>query len=133
MQRIKAAKGVPPAMGPYSLAVIHDGIVYTAGQIGLTVDAVIVDGGVEAEAKQTMENLVKVLHAAGSDLNHALKTTIYLTDPADFAAVNKIYGSYFNEASHPARETIGAAALPLGAKIEISIIAALKPKNEDTL
>lgn len=129
IQRIQKGDGFAPAVGPYSAAVVSDGMVYTAGQIGMTPDGKLVEGGVEAEAGQAMKNLQAILKAAGASFDNALKTTIYLTDVADFAAVNEVYGSFFAEGEYPARETIGVAALPLGAKVEISMIAALPQGN----
>ena len=123
MQRVVSADGLAPSLAPYSLAVINDDTVYTAGQIGLTAQGKIVAGGVEAETKQALENLHKILQASGSNFSNVIKTTIYLTDPADFDLVNRVYGSYLTEGKYPVRETIVAASLPLGAKIEISMIA----------
>lgn len=123
MQRITKVIGLAPAVGPYSFAVVAGDLVYTAGQIGQTAEAKLIDGGIEAETHQVMKNLGAILHAAGSGFEKVTKTSIYLTDPADFPKVNEIYASYFPNGQYPARETTIAAALPLGAKIEISIVA----------
>lgn len=125
IQRIQKGDGFAPAVGPYSAAVVSGGMVYTAGQIGMTPDGKLVEGGVEVEARQVLENLQKILRAAGTDLSHVIKATIYLADVADFAVVNKVYGGFFAEGEYPARETVGVAALPLGARVEISAVAVI--------
>lgn len=130
MQRIKSVDGLAPSLGPYSLAIVDGDTVFTAGQIGITATGTISAGGIEAEARQALDNLHNILQAAGSDFNHVIKTTLYLTNSADFVAVNTIYGGYFAKAAYPARETIVVASLPMGAKIEISMIA--KRKKETT-
>jgi 2-iminobutanoate/2-iminopropanoate deaminase len=125
MKRITEVPGLAPALGPYSLAAISDGAVYTAGQIGQTADGGIVAGGVEAETRQALDNLGKILGAAGLGFGDVVRAVIYLTDPADFAKFNEIYASYFPAGQYPVRETTVAASLPLGARIEVSMIAAL--------
>lgn len=125
MKRITEVEGLSPAAGPYSFAVISNGIVHTAGQIGQTTEGVLAEGGVEAEAHQAMHNLGRILGAVTIGFGSATKTTIYLTDVDDFARINSVYASYFPEGEYPARETIGIAALPLGARVEISMIATL--------
>lgn len=124
MQRdIIHTPSAPAAVGPYSQAVRAGNFVFTAGQIGLDpATGLIVEGGVEAQAQQVLANLAAVLAAAGSSLDQAVKTTIFLTDMADFAAVNAVYGAAFS-ASPPARSTVAVRALPKGALVEIEIIA----------
>ena len=113
----------PAAVGPYSQAIKLNDFVFTAGQIGLDpATGKLVEGGVEAQAQQVMKNLQNVLAAAGSSFDKVVKTTIFVADMGDFATVNGIYGSYF-PANPPARSTVQAAALPLGALIEIECIA----------
>ena len=115
----------PAAVGPYSQAVKTDSTVYTAGQIGLVPGTgKLVEGDVEAQARQVMANLKAVLEAAGTGFDAVVKTTIYLTDMADFAAVNAIYGEVFADAP-PARSTVAVAGLPLGALVEIDMVALL--------
>ncbi len=124
IQRIHSVEGVANPVGPYSLATISpEGLVYTAGQVGMKPDGTLVDGGVEAETHQAMQNLARILGAAAIDLSKVLKATIYVTDINDFGRVNQVYGSWFPEGEYPARETVGAAALPLGAHVEISMVA----------
>jgi 2-iminobutanoate/2-iminopropanoate deaminase len=125
MKRIRQVEGLSPAVGPYSFAVIAGNTVYTAGQIGQTAEGTLVEGGVEAEAHQAMGNLGRILGAAAVGFSDVVKTTIYLTDASDFAKVNEVYAGYFADGEYPARETTIAAALPLGARVEISMVAAL--------
>ena len=113
----------PQAIGPYSQAVEHGGLVFLSGQIGLDpASGTLVSGGTVAEAEQVLKNLTAVLAAGGLDFEHVVRTTIYLVDLADFTAVNDIYARYVR-APYPARATVGVAALPRGARIEIDAIA----------
>ena len=109
-------------MGPYSQAVRVGNLVYTAGQIGLDPATGKLQAGLEAQTRQVMANLRAVLEAAGASLGSVVKTTIFLTDMGDFAAVNAIYGEFFPDAP-PARSTVAVAALPLGALVEIEVVA----------
>ena len=121
-----ATDRAPGAIGPYSQAVEVDGVVYCSGQIGLDpASGQLVAGGTAAEATRVLENLRAVLAAAGLDFSHVVKTTIYLVDLADFAAVNEIYAR-FVQAPYPARATVGVAALPRGARVEIDAVAVRK-------
>jgi len=122
MQSI-ATKSAPIAIGPYSQAVRSAGFVFLSGQIALdpgTGEMIV--GDVRAEAERVMENLSAVLKAAGLSFDHVAKTTIYLVDLVDFAAVNEVYGKRFGH-SLPARATVQVAALPRGARVEIDAIA----------
>ena len=117
----------PRAVGPYSQAVKFPAagasLVYTAGQVGLDpATGTMVPGGVEAETRQVLANLAAVLRAAGSGPERVVKTTVFLADMADFQAMNAVYAEAF--AGHrPARSTVQAAALPLGARVEIEAVA----------
>lgn len=112
----------PKAIGPYSQAVATGGAVYLSGQVGLDPKSgELVAGGLEAEARRAFENLTAVAEAAGSSLAAAVRVTIYLTDLGQFAVANRIMQEYFRE-PYPARVTIGAAALPRGAAIEVDCI-----------
>jgi 2-iminobutanoate/2-iminopropanoate deaminase len=115
----------PSAIGPYSQAVTVNNIVYTSGQIALLPngsDELIINGTVEKQAKQVLENLTAVLKASNSDLNSVIKTTIFLADMNDFAKINEIYSDYFG--SHkPARSTVAVKTLPKNALIEIDAVA----------
>jgi len=118
-----STEGAPAAVGPYSQAVKIGGLVFTAGQIGLDpAGGGMVEGGVEAEARRTLANLKAVLEAAGSDLHRVVKTTVFVVDIADFAAVNAVYAEAFGD-HRPARSLVQAAALPLGARVEMEAVA----------
>jgi 2-iminobutanoate/2-iminopropanoate deaminase len=113
----------PAAVGPYSQAIKTDALVFTAGQIGLNpATGKLVDGGIEAETQQVLNNLKAVLEAAGTNFERVVKTTIFLTDMGEFATVNGIYGQFFGQAP-PARSTVQVAGLPLGARVEIEAVA----------
>ena len=113
----------PQAIGPYSQAVAAGPYLFTSGQIGLDPAAgTIVDGGVAAQTRQVMANIAAVLAAAGLTFADVVKTTIFLADMNDFAAVNAVYGESFT-AAPPARSTVAAAGLPRGALVEIETIA----------
>jgi 2-iminobutanoate/2-iminopropanoate deaminase len=110
-------------IGPYSAAVESGDTVFISGQIPLdAATGKLVEGDVSAQAKQSMENLKALLDAAGLSFGHVVKTTIFLTSMGDFAAVNEVYKAYVSE-PYPARSTIAVAALPMGAKVEIEMIA----------
>ena len=113
----------PNAIGPYEQAIKANGFVYTAGQIGLEpATGELVAGGIEEQARRVLANVTAVLEAAGSSWNQVVKTTIYLNDMADFAAVNAIYESYLDSAK-PARTTVAVAGLPKGALVEVDTVA----------
>ena len=116
-------KEAPEAIGPYSQAIRAGEFVFYSGQIPLDPDTgVMVEGGIVEQTKRVMANMQAVLHASGRDFADVVKVTIYLTDLADFATVNEIYGSYFDTLP-PARACVQVAALPKGAMIEIDWIA----------
>lgn len=110
-------------MGPYSQGVACGGFLFTAGQIGVDPGTgQLAEGGVRAQARQVMANLSAVLSEAGASFDDVVKSTIFLADMGDFAAVNEVYGEHFRQ-SHPARSTIQVSALPLGALVEMEMIA----------
>ena len=120
------SQAAPDPVGPYSQAVIHRGMVYVSGQIPLdTATGALVPGDIEAQTRQVLANLRAVLDAAGSSLARVVRTTVYLVDLGLFPRVNAVYAEHFTETPQPARATIGVAALPLAAQIEIDAIAAL--------
>ena len=120
---IVATDAAPPAIGPYSQAVVVDGMVYTAGQIALDPKTGEVVGRTTAEqTERVLKNLAAVLEAAGSGLAMVVKTTVYLADMADFPAMNEVYAKQFGT-HKPARSTVQAAALPKAVRIEIDAIA----------
>lgn len=115
----------PKAIGPYAQAVQANGFVYTAGQIPLHPETMeVVAGDVAAQAEQVLANLTAVLQAAGTDWAHVVKTTVFLRDMADFAAVNAVYARVLGDA-RPARSTVAVAGLPRDVRVEIEAVAAL--------
>ncbi len=115
----------PAAVGPYSQAIIANGFVFTAGQIALIpAEGKLLDGDVQAQARQVMQNLQAVLEAAGTSLDNVVKTTVYLANIGDFAAVNEVYGEFFPQ-NPPARSAFEVANLPLGALVEVEAVALL--------
>lgn len=113
----------PKAIGPYSQAIRTDSMVYTAGQIGLDpATGDLVAGGVEEQTRQVINNLRSVLEAAGSSLDHVVKTIVFLKDMNDFPKMNSIYAEYFG-ANPPARSTVAVAGLPKDGLVEIEAIA----------
>ena len=125
MKKIIHTDQAPKAIGPYSQAVLHNGILYCSGQIPLNPATMEIVGTSAAEqAEQVMKNLEQVLKAAGAGFDQVLKTSIFLADMADFAAVNEVYGSRFSE-NPPARETVAVRTLPKEVLVEISMIVAV--------
>ncbi len=120
-QKIETIKA-PKAVGPYSQAVTSGNLVFTSGSIHLTPEGKLLEGVIEEQTHQVMKNLKAVLEAAGISFKDVVKTTIYVTDLLNYGKVNEVYGSYFSD-PFPARETVQVAALPLGAKVEISLVA----------
>jgi len=130
-KKIISTDKAPKAIGPYSQAIQIENMVFTAGQIGLNPATMeIVDGGIEAQSRQVLTNLKAVLDAADSGLNYVVKTTVFLSDMANFAAMNAIYAEFFPE-NFPARSTVAAAGLPKGALVEIEAVALLAPARGD--
>lgn len=126
MKQIIRTSGAPAPIGPYNQAVTHQGVLYISGQIALDPETgELHTSDIRTETRRVMENLKAVLHKAGTDFSHVLKTTIFLTDMHQFSAVNEIYAEYFTEETAPARETVAVAALPRFVNVEISMIAAL--------
>jgi 2-iminobutanoate/2-iminopropanoate deaminase len=116
----------PAALGPYSVAVQTETMVFTSGQVGLAPDgAELVAGGIEEQTRQVLTNIKNVLEASGSGLEYVVKTTVFLQDMGDFAKMNAIYAEFFNQ-DPPARSTVAVAGLPKGALIEIETTALLK-------
>lgn len=118
-------EGAPKPVGPYSPAIRWGNLVFCSGQTGVDPATGKLVDGIEAQARQTLENLSGVLKAAGTDLAHAVKTTVFLTDINDFAKLNAAYGEFF-PSDPPARTTVAVKALPIGALLEIEVIAAVE-------
>ncbi|HTH70110.1 MAG TPA: RidA family protein [Candidatus Saccharimonadales bacterium] len=121
--RTIATDGAPKAIGPYSQAMAAGELIFCAGQVALDpASGESVTGDVRAQTERVLENLSAVLSAAGSDLRHVVKTTVYLTDFNDFAAMNEVYAARFGD-HRPARATVGVSALPKGLRLEIECVA----------
>jgi 2-iminobutanoate/2-iminopropanoate deaminase len=116
-----AAQGAPP-VGPYSPGVVSDGLVFVSGQVPLDAAGNVVGESAAEQARQSLENLRALLAARGLTMDAVVKTTIFLTDLGDFAAVNDVYASFFSS-PYPARSTVQVGALPKGVKVEIEAIA----------
>ena len=125
MKKIINTAKAPAPIGPYNQAILIGKTLYTSGQIAInpTSNELVLDN-IEAETKQVMENLEKILHSAGVSFSDVAKSTIFLTNLDDFAEVNEVYGSFF-QGDFPARETVQVVRLPRNARVEISMIASL--------
>ncbi|MEP5341757.1 MAG: Rid family detoxifying hydrolase [Algibacter sp.] len=124
MKKIITTTEAPAPIGPYNQAVLSGNTLYTSGQIALnpnTNDLVLEN--IESETKQVMDNLKAVLAAANMTFENVIKSSIFISNMDDFGVINSVYGSYFNEATAPARETIQVARLPKNVNVEISMIA----------
>lgn len=124
MKKIIFTDKAPAPIGPYNQAVLVRNTLYTSGQIALnpTTGELVLDS-IEAETKQVMENMKAVLEAADMSFENVVKTTIFIMNMGDFAKINAVYGTYFNEENAPARETVQVACLPKNVNIEISMLA----------
>ncbi len=124
MKKIITTTKAPAPIGPYNQAVLVNGTLYTSGQIALNAETnTLVLDSIKNETRQVMENTKEVLAAAGMNFNHVVKTSIFISDMNNFAEINAVYGSYFNEGEAPARETVEVARLPKDVNVEISMIA----------
>ena len=125
MIRAVSVPGAPKPVGPNSPAIVHGGLVYASGQIGLDPQTGLpAEGGIEAQTRRALESLRGVVEAAGSSMSRALKATVYLKSMEDFARMNGVYAEFFPQ-TPPARTTIQIGALPKDALVEIDLIAAL--------
>lgn len=123
MREVISTKNAPGAIGPYSQAIKTDSFIFASGQIPLNPETgQIVEGGIAEQTHRVMQNITAILGAAGSGMEKVVKTTVFLKDFNDFAAMNEIYASYFPN-NPPARSTVEAARLPKDVKIEIEVIA----------
>ena len=124
MKKIINTTNAPTPIGPYNQAVLVDGTLYMSCQVALDVASKkMLIGTIEEETKKVMQNIMAVLKEVNFTFENVVKTTIFITDMNNFGKVNKSYGSFFNEVTAPARETVEVNALPLGARVEISVIA----------
>lgn len=123
--KIVATEKAPKALGPYSQGYVHNGVLYTAGQIAINPEVNDVEATtIEAQAEQVCKNLGEVLKEAGTSFDNVLKTTCFLADMGDFAAFNEVYGKYFT--SKPARSCVAVKTLPKGVLCEVELIAAVE-------
>ena len=123
--KIVATEKAPKALGPYSQGYVHNGVLYTAGQIAINPEVNDVEATtIEAQTEQVCKNLGEVLKEAGTSFDNVLKTTCFLADMSDFAAFNEVYGKYFT--SKPARSCVAVKTLPMGVLCEVELIAAVE-------
>ncbi|RVT73431.1 RidA family protein [Flavobacterium sufflavum] len=126
MKKVIFTEKAPAPIGPYNQAILTGNTLYTSGQIAINpADGTLVTSTIEAETTQVMKNLEAVLEAAGMTFENVVKSTIFIMNMNDFGSINTIYGSYFNEKTAPARETVQVACLPKNVNVEISVIAIL--------
>ena len=124
MKKIITTSEAPAPIGPYNQAVLSENTLYTSGQIALNPETgQLVLDDIKTETKQVMENLKAVLDAADMTFDNVVKTSIFISDMNNFTQINEVYGSYFDDASAPARETVQVARLPKDVNVEISMIA----------
>lgn len=123
MKTTITAKNAPAAIGPYCHAKVAGGLLFASGQLGLDPATGTLPAGIEAQTKQSLENVGAVLTAAGMDYGDVVKTTVFLADMNDFGAVNAIYASYFSS-DPPARSCVAVKTLPKNALVEIEVVAA---------
>lgn len=126
MKKIVATNRAPQAIGPYSQAVVYNGLAYLSGQIAFDpASGQLVSGGIAEQTDRVLQNLKAVLEACGSSLDRVLKTSVYLKDMSEFTAMNQVYARYFAH-EPPARATVEAARLPRDVRVEIDCIAAVE-------
>ena len=125
MKKVISTKDAPQAIGPYSQAIAANGFLFISGQLGVTPSGEFAGADVKSQAQRSLQNLQAILAQAGLGFENAVKTTIFLADIEDFAAVNEIYAKFFSE-PYPARSTIAVKTLPKGGLVEIELIAAMK-------
>ncbi|KEA45298.1 endoribonuclease [Campylobacter mucosalis] len=124
MKKIIHTNNAPQAIGPYSQAVLTNGFLFVSGQLGVKPNGEFAGSDVKSQTKQSLENIKAILCASDLDFTNVVKTTIFLADMGDFAAVNEIYATYFSE-NFPARSTVAVKTLPKDALVEIETIAVL--------
>ncbi|MCI5818852.1 MAG: RidA family protein [Paraprevotella sp.] len=124
MKKLHSDKA-PKALGPYSQAIVAGGLVFASGQVPIDpATGNFVEGGIKEQTKQSLTNVSNVLAEAGIDLSHVVKTTVFLSDMDNFAAMNEVYATFFSE-PYPARSAVAVKTLPKGALVEIEVIAEL--------
>ena len=124
MKKLHSDKA-PKALGPYSQAIVAGGLVFASGQVPIDpATGNFVEGGIKEQTKQSLTNVSNVLAEAGIDLSHVVKTTVFLSDMDNFAAMNEVYATFFSE-PYPARSAVAVKTLPKGALVEIEVLAEL--------
>jgi 2-iminobutanoate/2-iminopropanoate deaminase len=120
-----STQGAPRAIGPYSQGITANGFLFTAGQVGFDpASGELVDGGIAEQTHRVLQNIRAILRAGGTDVDHVVKTTVFLVDMADFGLMNEVYAEFFGD-HRPARSTVAVASLPRGARVEIEAVAAV--------
>ena len=124
MKTIISTDQAPAAIGPYSQAIEFNGMVITSGQIPIIPATGTFPEGIREQTRQSLTNVKAILAAAGTDMDHVVKTTVFLSDMNNFGAMNEVYATFFTEGSYPARSAVEVARLPKDALVEIEVIAA---------
>ena len=124
MKTIISTSQAPAAIGPYAQAVENNGLVITSGQLPIDPATGAFPEGIQAQTRQSLTNVKAILTEAGTDMDHVLKTTVFLSDMNNFAAMNEVYATFFTEGSYPSRSAMEVARLPKDALVEIEVIAA---------
>ena len=124
MKTISSTSQAPAAIGPYAQAVENNGLVITSGQLPIDPATGTFPEGIQAQTRQSLTNVKAILTEAGTDMDHVLKTTVFLSDMNNFAAMNEVYATFFTEGSYPSRSAVEVARLPKDALVEIEVIAA---------
>ena len=124
MKTIISTSQAPAAIGPYAQAVETNGLVITSGQLPIDPATRAFPEGIQAQTRQSLTNVKAILTEAGTDMDHVLKTTVFLSDMNNFAAMNEVYATFFTEGSYPSRSAVEVARLPKDALVEIEVIAA---------
>lgn len=124
MKKIINTEKAPAAIGPYSQGLVVNNLVYTSGQLPMNPETKVLETEIKAATKRSLENCKAILEEAGTSIDKVFKTTVFVKDLNDFAAVNEVYATYFNE-NPPARSCVQVAKLPMDAPIEIEVIATI--------
>ena len=124
MKTIISTSQAPAAIGPYAQVVENNGLVITSGQLPIDPATGTFPEGIQAQTRQSLTNVKAILTEAGTDMDHVLKTTVFLSDMNNFAAMNEVYATFFTEGSYPSRSAVEVARLPKDALVEIEVIAA---------
>lgn len=124
MKTIISTSQAPATIGPYAQAVENNGLVITSGQLPIDPATGTFPEGIQAQTRQSLTNVKAILTEAGTDMDHVLKTTVFLSDMNNFAAMNEVYATFFTEGSYPSRSAVEVARLPKDALVEIEVIAA---------